>query len=264
MQAGKDLIPVGSWESPDKLVGGVPADLHVSWEALRPLDTRALRFRLKATAEDGRVLWEQPADPVRPLPDVWPAGQTYRLTHRLQPEAAGPGEVSASLELCAEQANSTLACAMVGRPAVVGRNPVYELPAAPEQTPNARWGENLTLAGVDVARDGQVLSVILYWRTEAAPAAPLKRFIHAVGAGGEITAQSDVFLESDGVPASYWRPGEYVVDRAVLEIPAGAEVGALHVGLYDPQTGERLPVTAASGEPLPEGRFAIDLEQGAS
>jgi hypothetical protein len=258
-QVEADLRLVGTWESPELLLAGVPSDLHVSWQALRPLETSGLRFRLKATTEDGGVLWEQSADHVTPLPGSWPAGQMYRLTHRLQPQAAGPGKVIVSLELCAEQATAAPACAVVGQPTVVGRNPVYELPVAPERTADARWGDNLTLAGYDLARAGQMLTLTLYWRTDKAPAAPLKRFVHAVNADGQIAAQSDAFLENDGIPATYWRPGEYVVDRAVLDIPAGAQVGALYLGLYDPGSGDRLPATAANGETLPEGRLAIDL-----
>jgi hypothetical protein len=89
----------------------------------------------------------------------------------------------------------------------------------------------------------------------------VKRFVHAVDERGRIVTQSDAFLESDGVPATYWRPGEYVTDRAVLEIPAGAEIANLYVGLYDPRGGERLSAYAASGEPLPEGRLTIALQQ---
>jgi hypothetical protein len=259
-RTGTDLRPLGSWESPDALLAGVPADLHVSWQALRPLDTRDLRFRLRATTADGSVLWEQPADPLTPLPSAWSAGQTYRLTHRLQPAAPGPGAVSVSLELCAEQANATPACALVGQPTVVSREPAYELSVTPQQTANAHWGNTLTLAGYDVERAGQAITLTLYWRTDAAPTVPLKRFVHAVSGGGEITAQSDALLESDGVPATYWRPGEYVADRAVLEIPAGAEVSALYLGLYDPGTGERLPAYAATGDPLPDQRLTIDLQ----
>ena len=260
-RSGTDLRPVGSWESPDKLIAGAPADLHVSWQALRPLETRDLHFRLRATAADGRLLWEQLADPVMPLPGAWPAGQTYRVTHRLQPEASEAGQVSVSLELCAEQADAALACAVVGQPTIVSRTPMLELPAPPQQTADARWDNALTLAGYDLARAGQAITLTLYWRTDMAPAAPLKRFVHAVNAGGEIVAQSDAPLESEGVPATTWRPGEYVVDRAVLDVPAGAQVSALYLGLYDPQTGERLPAYAASGDPLPEGRLTIDLQQ---
>jgi hypothetical protein len=144
----------------------------------------------------------------------------------------------------------------------VGRAPAFELPAAPQQTVGAHWDDALTLAGYDVARVGQAITLTFYWRTDAPPAAPLKRFVHAVGSDGKIAAQSDAFLESDGVPATYWRPGEYVVDRAVLDIPAGAQVADLHLGLYDPQTGERLPAYSANGEPLPDQRLTIDLQAG--
>jgi hypothetical protein len=262
-QTGTDLRPVGSWEAPDLLLAGVPADLHVSWQALRPLDTRGLHFRLSATTADGSVLWEQPADPPTPLPRAWLEGQTYRLTHHLLPASSGSKAVSVSLELCAEQANAALACGVVGQPMVVSREPAYEPPVAPQKTADAQWGNALTLAGYDVKRAGQAVTLTLYWRTDAAPVAPLKRFVHAVDAGGEIVAQADAFLESDGVPATYWRPGEYIVDRAMLEIPAGAQASTLYVGLYDPQTGERLPGVTAAGEALPEGRLPIELQNSA-
>jgi hypothetical protein len=262
-QKGTGLRAVGSWEAPEKLISGVPVDLHVSWQALRPLETSDLHFRLKATAEDGTLLWEQPADPVTPVPGAWPGGQTYRLTHHLQPKAPQPGQVSASLELCAEQANEAPACAVLGQPTLVSRSPAFELPAAPQQTADAHWDDLFTLAGYDLEPPGQALTLTLYWRADAAPGAPLKRFVHAVNAGGEIVAQADALLESDGVPATYWQPGEYVVDRVALEIPAGEQVTELYVGLYDPQTGERLPVSAANGEALPDRRLTIDLPEAA-
>jgi len=262
-RAGSDLRPLGSWESPERLIAGVPAELHVSWQAAQPLETRDLRFRLRATAEDGSVLWEQPADPLTPLPGSWPAGQVYRLTHRLQPSISRSGDTSASLELCAERANAAPACAVVGQPKVLSRTPILELPASPERVTDVHWGKTLTLAGYDLARAGQAMTLTLYWRTDAAPAAPLKRFVHGVNGGGEIVAQSDALLESAGIPATYWRRGEYVVDRVVLNIPADAQVSALYVGLYDPQTGDRLPAYSASGDPLPERRLTVGLEQQA-
>ena len=151
-----DLRPVGSWESPEKLMAGVPADLHVSWQALRPLETCDLRFRLRATAEDGSVLWEQPADPVTPLPERWPAGQTYRLTHRLQPEAprARGGERFARALRRAERTRRWPA-RWSADPRSSAGSPAFELPAAPQQTADARWDDALTLAGYDLERAGQ-------------------------------------------------------------------------------------------------------------
>jgi Dolichyl-phosphate-mannose-protein mannosyltransferase len=259
-RAGSDLRPLGSWESPEKLIAWIPADLHVSWKAIQRLETGDLRFRLRATAEDGSLLWEQSAEPLTPLPGVWPAGQVYRLTHRLQPGMPRTGAASALLELCAELANAPPACAVVGQPTVVSRNPVFELAVSPQQSTDARWGDTLTLVGYDLARASQAITLTLYWRTEAAPGTPPKRFVHAVNAGGEIIGQSDALLENEGIPATYWRPGEYVVDRVALNIPASAQVSDLYVGLYDPQTGERVPVYASSGTPMLEGRMTIELD----
>jgi hypothetical protein len=260
-QTGAGLLPLGSWDSPEKLIAGVPTDIHVSWQAAQPLETAGLRFRLKATANDGSVLWEQAADPIMPLPEQWPAGQVYRLTHRLEPSTARADPVGASLELCAEEANGKAACAQVGQPQVLGRTPVFELPAPPEQASGARWDDTLTLAGYDLASASQVVTLTLYWRTDAPSAAPLKRFVHAADAGGQIVAQSDAPLENAGIPAAYWRPGEYVADRVILSIPDGTRIGELRLGLYDAKTEQRLPANAPSGDPLPERQLTIPVPQ---
>ena len=61
--------------------------------------------------------------------------------------------------------------------------------------------------------------------------------------------------QSDAVPAEWtrpttgWLPGEYVLDRHAIILPADLPAGKydLVAGLYDPATGERLgeaPLTA--------------------
>jgi hypothetical protein len=260
-RAGADLRPLGSWESPEKLEAGVPADLHVSWQALQPLETAGLRFWLRATADDGTVVWEQPADPVAPLPEHWPAAQVYRLTHRLLPDTPRTAPVSATIEICAGRSDADAACAQVGHPQILSRAPVFELPAPPEQPSGARWDETLSLAGYDLASSGQAITLTLYWRTDAPAQAPLKRFVHAADAVGRIVTQSDAPLESEGIPPAYWRPGEYVVDRVELSVPAGAEVNELRLGLYDAQTEERLLAYAPSGDPLPDRQLTIRMPE---
>jgi hypothetical protein len=259
LQTGPDLRIVGSWESPEKLVAGVPAIIHVSWQAEQPVETAGLRFRLKATADDGGVLWEQSADPVAPLPERWPAGQVYRLTHRLQPSMPAPGTTNASLELCAGRSEAELTCAQIGRPLVLSRTPVFKLPTSPQQPVGARWDDTMTLAGYDLASAGQAITVTLYWRVDSPAANPLKRFVHVADFGGQIIAQSDVPLESEGIPAAYWRSGEYIVDQVVLNIPGGTKASELRLGLYDAKTEDRLPAYSPSGDPLPERQFTIPM-----
>lgn len=256
--ANEALRPLGRWEPLERLASGAPADLHVSWQVGdRPLDTAGLRFELRATDPAGKTLWEQTADPIQPLPKTWPAGQTYRLAHRITPETPEAGEVEATLVLCAEENGEALACATVGRPRVVNRPPVTALPASPQQTSGAMWEETLALAGYDLGRAGDNVTLTLYWRVAAPPDAALRRFVHAVDPAGAIVAQSDAMPENGGLPMAAWRAGEYVTDAVMLTIPAGAEVATLRVGWYDPATGARLPVSDADGMPLPEASLGI-------
>jgi hypothetical protein len=103
------------------------------------------------------------------------------------------------------------------------------------------------LAGYDLTRASQAISLTLYWRVTTPPPTTWKRFVHAVDAKGQIVSQLDG-LPGDGViPMPAWRSGEYVIDRVRLDLPAGATPQALMVGYYDPETGARLPLTLPSG-----------------
>ena len=72
---GVPLRLLGQWEQLETLTAGLPADLHLSWQAARPLDTTALHFRVRALADSGGLLWEQSADPLESLTGTWPAGR---------------------------------------------------------------------------------------------------------------------------------------------------------------------------------------------
>lgn len=254
------LRPVGRWEPLDALIAGVPADLHVAWVAGdAPVDTTGLAFRLRALDAEGSVLWEQLADPLTPLPATWPAGQAYRLTHRLLPQMAQPGEIEAILELCAVPAGASPSCAVVGAPRVINHPPVTALASPPQVASDARWSNGLTLAGYDLARDGDQQAITLYWRVDAAQPATLARFIHAVDGGGAILAQTDAMPDGRGVPMTAWQVGEYVTDAVTLAIPPGVEAAELRVGWYDPATGARIPTVGPDGAPLPDDFLAIPV-----
>jgi hypothetical protein len=254
------LAALGKWEPLDTLLAGVPTDLHVSWQ-LAPgseaLGTSDIHFRLRALGSDGIALWEQPADPLMPLPPVWPAGQIYRLTHRVLPQTQEPGAVQAQVELCALRGETALACAVVGRPEVVNRPSLLALPTPPQHASGASWKGGPALAGYDLAQDGDAYVLTLYWRVENPSPVTLRRFVHAVDDRGQIVVQADGTPDNGGIPMSAWRSGEYVVDRVRLEPPAGQDVAEFYVGWYAPETGARLPVRLASGEALPDGRLGI-------
>jgi hypothetical protein len=258
--SGDKLRLLGRWESLDLLVAGVPVDLRVSWQAEQLLATAGLRFRLQAKGVDGSVFWEQDFAPLQRLPATWPAQQAYRLTHRLQPQALPAGVDAAHLELCALQGEIELACGVVGQPQIIEQPPVTALPAPPKVISGADWDGQLSLAGYDLEQDGERSLLTLYWQVTAAPATPLKRFVHAIDPDGQLVAQADAVPTNGAIPMPYWRVGEYVVDQ--VEIAAGSQalVQAFCVGLYEPETGQRLPAYLPGGEMAPDSQYCLPSE----
>jgi hypothetical protein len=259
-EATGPLRLLGKWEEVSSLFAGLPATVHLSWQANQSIDTGGLTFRVRARGVDGSLLWEQTANPAQPLPETWQAGQVLRLTHRLAPSTANPGETRAKVEICAEQAGTILKCGEIGQPQIVNYTPAMELVQQPEFKTDFRWSEELALAGYDLLRNGQTISLTLYWRAGSAPVTELKRFVHATNLSQAIIAQSDDDLQNHGIPVTLWRSGEYVKDQVALRIPEGGEPTTLYVGLYDPLTGKRMRVQADSGGNVDDERAIIRLE----
>jgi hypothetical protein len=148
-----------------------------------------------------------------------------------------------------------------------GNVPVFQshayprpMPAQPPATLEASFGDVLALGGyaldfTAVAPDGTVL-LTLYWqpRTAQIPR-PFKVFVQLRNAANENVAQADHFILegmlSQSTLAELIEQGEWLRDGTTLSVPAGLAPGEyrLLVGLYDPDTFERVPVIAdASGE----------------
>jgi hypothetical protein len=72
-------------------------------------------------------------------------------------------------------------------------------------------------------------------------------FVHVVDASGRLVAQGDGPPLGGAYPTSLWEPGELVEDEYVL----GAASGRVLIGLYRPDTGERLRTG--------DGRDAIEI-----
>jgi len=94
--------------------------------------------------------------------------------------------------------------------------------------------------------------VALYWRCRAPLDASYKAFVHLVDPAGLIRGQDDSVPCDGACPTNSWVPGEVLVDRYDIILPADAPPGQYHlaVGMYDARTGQRLPVTDAQGTSL--------------
>jgi len=102
------------------------------------------------------------------------------------------------------------------------------------------------LAGYDLGasevRPGTDLAVTLYWKALAASERPLVAFVHLVSADGRLIAQHDGAPVTATRPTTGWLAGEYLADLHPLAWLDATYTGKawLHVGLYDPETGQRL------------------------
>ena len=110
-------------------------------------------------------------------------------------------------------------------------------------------------------RPGQAIPLMLYWRALQEVEKSYTVFTH-VEDPGVLYAQKDAVPGCNAHPTNTWRRGEVLADRYILVLDPATPPGphALIVGLYRPDTGERLPITDASGAPLGDSLHLETIE----
>ena len=137
---------------------------------------------------------------------------------------------------------------------------------------DAAFGEQIRLRSAQVrlagyppaaqvdAAPGDTLQVELRWKAQEAPSANYVMSLQLLGPDGALAAAADRTPGNGFRPTTGWQPGEPIADRLALAIPNDASPGLyyLHVVLYDPATGQRLPVQVA-GAPAGDGLLLLEL-----
>ncbi|MCS6845733.1 MAG: YfhO family protein [Caldilineales bacterium] len=111
-------------------------------------------------------------------------------------------------------------------------------------------------------RPGGSNEVILNWLALRHPTTDYKVFLHLVDLNGTLWAQHDGEPGFFFTPTSRWQAGEFSEDFHYLEWrqenpPPGRYL--LFIGLYDPATGQRLPVFDAAGQPIGDQVLLAEL-----
>ncbi|UCC62484.1 MAG: glycosyltransferase family 39 protein [Anaerolineae bacterium] len=121
------------------------------------------------------------------------------------------------------------------------------------------FSDGVRLLGYDLEaeglRPGGTVYLTLYWQARGLVERRYKVFTHLLGevfnaeSGSFLWGQQDNEPVGGTRPTSGWRPGEVVVDGYAILLDRQAPAGryALEIGLYDPATGERLPLLDGQG-----------------
>ncbi len=116
-----------------------------------------------------------------------------------------------------------------------------------------RLGEGIRLSGYSLAEEavepGRMVRLTLFWRAEGPVTERIAVFAHLLDDDGRLVSQQDSEPIGGSRPTTTWRTGEVLRDHIGILIPPGTASGEyrLVVGMYRPDTGQRLPVLNEEG-----------------
>jgi hypothetical protein len=141
--------------------------------------------------------------------------------------------------------------------------PTFEKPERIGEPRAVNLGDEITFLGYDSqasVRAGEDLGVTVYWQVRQEMEESYKVFVHLYDQAGNIMAQQDRIPGLGARPTTTWEAGEIVADRLLVPIDSAAPAGAyrLAVGLYNQETGERLPAFDPEGRRLEGDRILLE------
>jgi len=211
------------------------------WRAERAAPTlRALSLRL-----DGRTLYRgAPVHDSYPFRD-WQPGEVIADRYALRVPLETPaGTYSLNLKV------GDGAVLDLGEVTVQATDRRFEIPPISHPL-TATLGDRVELLGYDLSSDvvapAETVTLTLTWRALTEMTADYTVFTHLLGPDGTMTGQQDRQPVGGRYPTTVWAPGEVVTDVYAIAVAAAAAPGAhrLEVGMYDAETGSRLPVDGA-------------------
>ncbi|MEM7033159.1 MAG: glycosyltransferase family 39 protein [Chloroflexota bacterium] len=246
-QAFGNLDLVGH-AAPTNIIPGQPMWLWLYWQAQDALDPETvIRFELQS---EGEVI-SHDVSLVEAVGSMasWLPGQVRRAIYHLptSPKLTGNEAVLSItvIEPKRDQASPVDLTAV----SLEQRNRVYDIPNIPQRL-NVNFGqpEGLTLLGhnsfVTSVSQGETVDVTLYWQAITTMSTDYTVFVQLLDADQQIVAQRDHAPLSGGAPTTTWLANEVLVDSYTLSLPdVPAGIYRLIVGLYNPQTGQRMPLT---------------------
>ena len=132
----------------------------------------------------------------------------------------------------------------------------------------AETTDGIRLQGYDLSEIPGHLTLRLFWETGNGISNDWITFIHMLNGRGEVVAQFDGPPLAGLLPTSLWQENALYVDRREITLPEILSNGDYHfrIGLYDVETGERLPLQPRDVEDtqFEDGQLLVRLKPQAS
>jgi hypothetical protein len=262
-----EIKPVGlSFQNGVDLVGytaglltaGSPLDVTLYWQP---------QYQIKNDAHLIVQLWDANSNAIGAVHNwpfngtyrlgAWQAGQVVPMNFRFNlPEDIAPGayrlmvgwfDLSSQTYVLTQSGEELISVARLKSPMLPG---AFE----PDTLISATFGNAIRLNGYSVEGVSGNLSLALQWEALSQPLADYTRFTHVVNETGEIVAQADSQPVQNTYPTGIWSEGEVVLDSYDIPVPPGQY--DVYIGLYQFDTGERLPILV-NGQRVPEDRLLL-------
>ncbi len=262
--AGTEVVPglrlLGYDQALHRAPTGAVARVALYWQA-EPGVQEGYQLEVHLNREDASVGLARPAGEA---PEGWPAGQSLRETYELPISSLMPtGAYTWELAVRDRQTGGPAATVPLGHLDIVRtRLPMSE--SAVSHLLRADLGGEVEVIGYDATPElpvslapGDRLGLSLYWRGQRPMERSYTVFVQLVGEQENPRRHNPVWAQQDSMPGgglsptTGWAPGEIVKDSYSLTIEAGTPPGtyAIHVGMYDRATGQRLPLLDTAGRP---------------
>ncbi len=263
-EVGKDAVRPGDM---------LPVTLY--WQTLEPTD-EDISIYLQLVGGQDQVLGQvdsYPGGGAYPT-SMWSPGQIVRDEYMVPLSVAPAEPLAAQLQagLYRFQTGKRLPAVdpqgQTVNPAVLTRVKIaVPTPSRkPSHVVDANLDNAVRLVGYDLPTGpvaaGSEVPLTLYWQVSRALGKDYTVFVHLLNDDDALMGQGDGPPLDNAYPTSFWSAGENLADTHRLKIPANAEPGKhrIVVGLYDPVSGQRLPVLDDKGQVTGDGILVTQLE----
>jgi mannosyltransferase len=234
---------------------GAAVEVPLQWQVTAPQPELSARLLLERGHQ--KIALDQPLGAAWHPSATWQPGRILQTRPRFTlPGGLTAGTYQASLSVIAPGVPATSKAIALGQLTVEDRPRRFELPPGGEDV-NVTCGEGVHLARFELPSRiaaGATVPLTLTWQAGGATTRNWKVFIHVLDGAGVKRTQNDGYPADGQAWSSSWQPNEVIVDVHNVPLPADLPAGdyTVRLGLYDEQSGERLPCGDGDTVTLPQ------------